>query len=64
MLSRIGTLMVAGGFLGLMCIGGAEDLEYAQGVTSPFLPLVIKTVIALAVMAAGVYFAGGAENEK
>ena len=62
MFSRLGTLMVAGGFLGLMCIGGAEDLEYAQGVTSPFLPLAVKTLIALSVMAAGVALSGGCEK--
>ena len=63
MLSKIGTMMVGAGFLGLMCIGGGEDLEFAQGVTSPFLPLVIKTVIALAIMAVGVALAGGEQND-
>ena len=64
MLSRIGEIMVAGGFLALMCIGGQEDLEFALGVTSGFVPLVIKTLLALIAMAAGVALSGGVSNEK
>ena len=64
MVSKIGEMMVAGGFLALMCIGGQEDLEFALGVTSGFVPLLIKTMLALGVMAAGVALSGGVSNEK
>ncbi len=63
MLSRIGEIMVVGGFFALMCIGGQEDYEFTLGVTSGFVPLVIKTVIALALMAIGVKLSGGVSNE-
>lgn len=64
MLSKIGALMVAGGFLGLMCISGQEDLEFSLGITSGFVPLMIKTILALVVMALGVILSGGVDNEK
>lgn len=64
MLSRIGEMMVAGGFLAMMCIGGQEDYEFALGVTSGFIPLAIKTMLALAVMAIGVKLSGGVSNGK
>ena len=64
MLSRIGSVMTVAGFLALMCIGGREDLEFTLGITSGFVPLMIKTVFALALMAAGVALSGGVDNEK
>lgn len=60
----IGLILIGIGILWLMGVAGTDDYYTARCVATPLLPLVIKSVVGLIAMAAGVeILSGGGENE-
>lgn len=59
---KAGLLMVAIGFVALLCIAGADDVATAQGVHGAILPVLLKGAFCLVMMAIGAKMIGGEED--
>ena len=57
----VGMALVAIGFFWLMGVAGADDFNTMQHVFNPMLPLIIKSVLGLLIMGAGVRILNGGE---
>lgn len=54
------TLVIVGLFL-LFGIAGADDYQTMQGIFTPILPLILKSLIPLGMLGIGAILSGGAE---
>ena len=60
---RIGAVLVLVGFVALIGMAGADDVAVANGIHSPIVPLILKSVLFLSMMAGGAVLIGGETNE-
>ena len=60
---KIGAVLVLVGFVALIGMAGADDVAVANGVHSPMLPLLLKGILFLTMMAGGAVLIGGETDE-
>ena len=61
---KIGSLLSFIGFSLLLGMAGADDVAVLEGAHSPMLPLVLKGILFLSMMAVGAILIGGASDES
>ena len=59
----IGMILIGVGFFWLMGIAGADDFNTMQHIFTPVLPLIVKSVVGLLFMGAGVRVLEGGGQE-
>ena len=59
----IGMMLIGVGFFWLMGIAGADDFNTMQHIFTPVLPLIVKSVVGLLFMGAGVRVLEGGGQE-
>lgn len=61
---KIGSLLSFIGFSLLLGMAGADDVAVLEGAHGPMLPLVLKGILFLSMMAVGAVLIGGASDES
>ena len=61
---KIGSLLSFIGFTLLLSMAGADDVAVMEGAHGPMLPLVLKGILFLSMMAVGAVLIGGASDES
>lgn len=61
---RIGGGLVLFGMAALIGMAGTDDVAVANGVHSPIVPLILKGILFLAMMAVGAVLVGGGPDEN
>ena len=61
---RIGGGLVLFGMTALIGMAGTDDVAVANGVHSPIVPLILKGILFLAMMAVGAVLVGGDPDEN
>ena len=61
---RIGGGLVLFGMTALIGMAGTDDVDVSNGVHSPIVPLILKGILFLAMMAVGAVLVGGETDEN
>lgn len=60
---RIGGGLVLFGLIALISMAGADDIAMTEGIHNPILPLLLKGILFLGMMAVGAVLVGGESDE-